>query len=297
MAYIYGHPEIKQIGTEGKGKMFEGKRCLITGASSGIGYGLAERLLQRGAEVWLCSRTESRMKAAAETLSAQYGADTVFWRVIDVLDAEALVKFADDMAAAGPIDYLFANAGIGSSFRFEKCTRQQFDAVFATNFYGVFNADKAVIDHMIGQGFGHILNVSSIEGVIPSGYHTAYTASKHAVLGMTEDLRYEFEERNIKFSCILPGPVFSDIWGRAIDGSVHPHGQPADGITGLESADEILAGIEDGYNIILVTDKARRIYNWTKVDPEAADKQAHTYTERQIAGIRATEEAMKKMGK
>ena len=71
MSYIFGHPEIKQVGTEGKGPLMEGKRILVTGASSGIGYGIAERALQRGAaEVWICSRNEERIKAAAEKLNA-----------------------------------------------------------------------------------------------------------------------------------------------------------------------------------------------------------------------------------
>ena len=142
MAYIFGHPEIKQVGTEGKGPLMEGKRVMVTGASSGIGYGIAERALQRGAaEVWICSRNEGRIKAAADKLNAQYG--RVRWAAIDVVDADALNKFADEMAAGGPIDFLFATAGVNVLRPFEVFDRETFDMVMGPNVYGVYNADKA----------------------------------------------------------------------------------------------------------------------------------------------------------
>lgn len=279
MSYIFGHPEIKQIGTDEKSTLFEGKRCLVTGASSGIGYGIAERLLQRGAaEVWLCSRNEERMRTAAESLNAKYG--RVHWTAVDVRNAEGLKKFADEMVAGGPIDFLFANAGVNISRAFETFTREGFDIVMETNFYGVFNANKAVIDYMVNQGSGHILNVSSMEGYLANGYHSAYVASKHAVMGLTESLRYEYASRNIKFSVICPGPVMSNIWGRDEHGNVcSGHKAPDGALTELESADEIFAGIEEGRNIILVTDTARTAWKKLHENPESADRWATKYTE------------------
>lgn len=288
MSYQFGHPEIKQVGTEGKGPLFEGKRCLVTGASSGIGYGIAERLLQRGAaEVWICSRNEGRIKAAAETLSEKYG--RVHWAAIDVCDADALKKFADEMAAGGPIDYLFANAGVSTIRPFEYTTREDLDRIMEPNFYGVFNADQAVIGHMLKQGSGHVLNVSSMEGYLANGYHFAYCASKHAVMGLTESLRYEYAPRNIKFSVICPGPVKSNIWGKDSAGNVNDQIKAPDGaLTELESADEIFAGIEEDRNIIIVTDTARMSWKKLHQDPESADRWVVKYTERNrsLMGIR-----------
>ncbi|HIT57699.1 MAG TPA: SDR family NAD(P)-dependent oxidoreductase [Candidatus Galloscillospira stercoripullorum] len=280
MSYIFGHPEIKQVGTQGQGPLFEGKRCLVTGASSGIGYGIAERLLQRGAgEVWLCSRNEGRMRAAAEKLNKAYG--RVRWTAVDVRDAAGLAKFADDMAAEGPIDFLFANAGVSMIRAFEETTREELDSVMEPNFYGVVNADQAVIGHMLRQGGGHVLNVASMEGYTPNGYHSAYVASKHAVIGLTESLRYEYASRNIRFSVICPGAVVSNIWGRDDQGNVHPEVKAPEGaLTELESADEILAGIEEGRNIILVTDTARTTWEKQRQAPESAERWAVRYTER-----------------
>jgi len=288
MSYIFGHPEIKQIGTEGKGPLMEGKRILVTGASSGIGYGIAERALQRGAaEVWICSRNEGRIKAAAEKLNAQYG--RVRWAAIDVCDEGALKQFADDMAAEGPIDFLFANAGVNVLRTFEQFDRETFDMVMGPNFYGVYNADRAVIGHMLRQGHGYILNVASMEGYIASGFHTAYAASKHAVMGLTEALRYEYADRNIKVAVICPGPVRSNIWGKDPKGNLLPNAIIPDSvISELESADEIFAGIEEERNIIIVTDTARMSWKKLHENPESAARWAAKYTElsRQKLGSR-----------
>lgn len=280
MAYIFGHPEIKQVGTEGQGPLMEGKRVLVTGASSGIGYGIAERALQRGAaEVWICSRNEGRIKAAADKLNEQYG--RVRWAAIDVCDAEALKKFADEMAAGGPIDFLFANAGVNVLRPFEVFDRETFDMVMGPNFYGVYNSDQAVIGHMLKQGHGWILNVSSMEGYTHNGYHTAYCASKAAVMGLTEAMRYEYASRNIKVACICPGPVKSNIWGKDPNGNVNPNAKAPDmALTELESADEIFAGIEEERNIIIVTDTARTCWQKLHENPESADRWVTKYTER-----------------
>lgn len=291
MNYQIGHPETKPAGTGGTGDLFTGKRCLVTGASSGIGYGLAERLLQRGAaEVWICSRNERRIRSAAETLDAAYG--RVRWRAVDVCDAEKLRSFLGEMAAAGPIDYVFANAGVSTAKAFEKTSRAEFDQVMEPNFYGVFNADQAALPHMLRQGYGHILNMSSMEGFFANGYHSAYIASKFAVMGLTESLRYEYADRGIRFSVICPGPVVSNIWGRDSKGEIHTeHKAPADALSELEAADEILAGIEENRSIILVTDTARTAWQKLHEAPESAERWAIGYTKTNLAVAHYVEQA------
>ena len=278
MSYHYGHPEIIPVGSEGAGPLFQGKRCFITGASSGIGFGLAQRLLQRGAaEIWICSRNAQRIEEAAGKL--EEAGDRVHWRAVDVCDAGSLKAFMEEMAAGGAVDYVFANAGVSSAQSFEKSVRADFERMMEPNFYGVFNTDQAALPHMLRQGFGHILNMSSMEGFLASGYHSAYIASKAAVLGLTESLRYEFADRNIRFSAICPGPVVSNIWGRDARGEIHPEVQaPPDALTELQAADEILAGIEEGRAVILVTDTARTSWEKLRDAPESAARWAAGYT-------------------
>ena len=274
MGYEYGHPETVPVGTGGTGSLFRGKRCFITGASSGIGFGLTRRLLERGAaELWICSRNERRISEAAEQLAADK--DRIHWRAVDVCDAAGLKDFMDEMGAEGSIDYVFANAGVSTARSFDRSTRADFERIMEPNFYGVFNTDQAALPHMLSQGFGHILNMSSMEGFIASGYHSAYIASKAAVLGLTESLRYEYADRNILFSAICPGPVVSNIWGRDGKGEIHPEIQaPPEALTGMQAADEILAGIEENRSVILVTDTARTAWQKLRDTPESAGRWA-----------------------
>ena len=289
MEYRLEHPETRPIGTAGQGAAFEGLRCLITGASSGIGYGMAERLLQRGAaEVLLCSRSEARMREAAETLNVRYG--RVRWRALDVRDAEGLRAFADEMAAEGPIDFLFANAGVSMAHAFEQTERGDFERVMDINFWGVYNADRAVLGPMLARGGGTVLNVASMEGYIAAGYHSAYVSSKFAVMGLTEALRQEYRDRGIRFAAVCPGPVRSNIWGRDNRGEVHTEYQaPENALTELEAADEILAGLEEERNVILVTDTARIAWQKQREKPDSADRWAIRYTEatRRVAELSA----------
>ena len=262
----------KQVGTSGEGPLFEGKRCLITGASSGIGYGLAERLLQRGAaEVWICSKNEERISAAANTLNEKYG--RIKWAALDVCDEDAVTKFVNEMAEGGDIDYVFANAGTGAVGAFEDFSKETFEYVMGINFYGVLNADHAAVKVMLRQGHGCIINMSSMEGFIGIGYKSPYTVSKFAVYGLTESLRKEYDPQNIRFAVACPGPVVSNIWKRDITGVVHKGGAiPEGAITELEAADEILAGIEENRSVILVTDMARGVWNGLKDAPAQTDQ-------------------------
>ncbi len=272
------HPEIKPIGSGGDGPLFSGKRFLITGASSGIGYGLAERLLQRGAaEVWICSQNEKRLDIAMKKLDA--GDNRLHGRTLDVCDFHAMEAFLGEMAAGGSIDYVFANAGVSMIKAFEETSRAEFERIMEVNLYGVWNTDQAALPHLLRQGYGHILNMASMEGFSACGYHAAYVTSKFAVMGLTQALRYEYADRGIRFSAICPGPVISNIWGRDETGRIHTElAAPEGALTGAEAADEILAGIEEERPIILVTDTARTAWQKWRDAPASADRWSAGYT-------------------
>ncbi len=280
MSFSLGKPEIAPVGTGGTGDTFQGRRCLVTGASSGIGMGVAHALLLRGAEVWICSRDPERMEATGRRFTEEFGEKAVHWAVVDVRDEAALGAFADEMAAGGSIDYLFAIAGVGFYGPFEFASDAQFRRVMDVNFYGIIHADHAVIGHMLRQGGGCIANMASLEAYIPNGYHSGYVASKYAVFGFTESLRYEYEDRNIRFATICPGPVKSNIWCKDAEGKLHDvaHELPAGTISELAAGQEILAALEEGRTLILVTDVARNTWHYVRDDLQVADAWCRGFT-------------------
>ncbi len=280
MSFALGNPEIPPVGSGGTGPLFQGKRCMVTGASSGIGMGIAHALLLRGAEVWICSRDPERMTATGEKFIAEFGSDAVHYAIVDVRDEAALCAFADEMAAGGNIDYLFANAGVGFYGPFESAPESEYRRVLDVNFYGILHADHAVIRHMLRQGSGFIANTASLEAYIPNGYHSGYVASKFATYGFTESLRYEYEDRNIKFATICPGPVVSNIWCKDAKGVLHNvgHTLPEGTITELAAGQEILAAVEEGRYLILVTDVARNTWHYVRDEQEIADAWCRGFT-------------------
>jgi len=252
--------------------LFEGKNCIVTGASTGIGYGLSKRLLERGAGVWLCSRTAANVEKVREEFK-DYGSRAHF-DVIDVRDPARVNAYIGGIAKNGPIDYLFSNAGVGFKGRFTDTTLKMWEDVMSANLYGVVHGAYAVIPIMLKQGFGHIVNVASVCGIVPLPYQTIYVASKYAVVGFSESLRYEMEEKNIRVSVVCPGAVDTMIFRRAIDYSIYNLEYlkaPPEAISPEQAADEILAGTEANMGILPITDFARETYENISKNPAAND--------------------------
>ena len=252
--------------------LFEGKNCIVTGASTGIGYGLSKRLLERGAEVWLCSRTPENVEKA-QKLFISYG-DRAHFDVIDVRDPSQVDSYINSIAEKRPVDYLFNNAGIGFKGRFIETTLEMWEDVLSVNLYGVVHGTYAVLPIMLKQGFGHIINVASVCGIVPLPYQTIYNASKYAVVGFSESLRYELEEKNIRVSVVCPGAVDTMIFRRAMDYSIADikyAKSPPEAISPEQAADEILAGVEANMGILPITDFARETYENISKNPAAND--------------------------
>jgi len=128
--------------------LFAGKTCIVTGASTGIGFGLGKRLLEHGAHVWLSSRTPANIKAAQAKLTEFK--DWAHFDVIDVRDADQVTNYINGIAEQIRIDYLFNNAGVGYTGRFTEATPQMWEDVMSCNLYGVVNGTTAVAPIMIG---------------------------------------------------------------------------------------------------------------------------------------------------
>jgi len=250
---------------------FKDKVAIITGASTGIGLGLSRGLLARGAEVYMCSRTPGNIAAAAESLR-EYGG-RAHAQVVDVRDENAVNNYIRYVGSRGPIDYIFCNAGVGYGQAYTATKREDWNTVFDVNLFGVVNCVHAVLPFMLKQGYGHIVNTASVCGIVPLPYQTVYAASKYAVVGFSEDLRYEMSFHNIKVTTVCPGAVDTMIFYRSLDYKIHRElPKPQEAISIDQAADEILEGVEAGRGILPIEDFARKMYHAIGTNPSEVDE-------------------------
>jgi short-subunit dehydrogenase len=167
----------------------------------------------------------------------------------------------DYVAARGRVDSLFCNAGVGFGQPYEVTKREDWNTIFDVNVFGLVNCVHSMLPHLMRQGSGHIVIVSSVAGISPLPYQTVYVASKHAVYGFARCLRYELEDKNIKVSVICPGAVATNIFYRSLDYSLHFElPQPPNAISIDQAGEEILAGIRNGQEVIPLNEDARGLY-------------------------------------
>ena len=191
----------------------EGRVAIVTGGSRGIGLAIATALGTAGARVVIASRTARELEAARRTLE---GADIqVLSRVTDVAKAEDTQALADEVLAKwGRIDVLVNNAGaIGAIGSLDECDPGQWKLAFEVNVFGTMNACRAVLPTMRRQRAGKIVNLAGGgvggPGVMPRW--SAYTASKAAVIQLTESLAREVEDHGIQINAIAPGAVVTEM--------------------------------------------------------------------------------------
>jgi len=187
----------------------QGKVAIITGAAQGIGHATARKFLDEGAKVVACDISKALIDAAQASLSS-YGA--VEGVVVDVTVREQI----DAMTAAavqrhGRIDVLVNNAGITLDARLQKMTEDQFERVIAVNLKGTYNCAQAVLDTMIKQGSGVILNASSVVGIYGNFGQTNYAASKFGVIGFVKTWARELGPKGIRCNAVAPGFVATHI--------------------------------------------------------------------------------------
>lgn len=193
-----------------------GKTALITGGASGIGRALGEALAKRGATVVLADRQIELAREAAKAICETGGRAEA--RELDVRDASAFVALANDVAARhGSIDYFFNNAGIGYGGEIADYDRAAWDDVLDVNVRGVAYGVQAVYPIMRRQRSGHIVSTASVAGLLPTPGLGSYTASKHAVVGLSKALRIEAAPHGVRVSVLCPGVIRTPI----LDGGVY----------------------------------------------------------------------------
>ncbi|NKY30292.1 SDR family NAD(P)-dependent oxidoreductase [Nocardia gamkensis] len=187
---------------------FKNKVCVITGAGSGIGRALAVNLARRGAKLAL---SDIDVDGLAETTRRceQLGAQVKSDR-LNVVEREAVILYADAVKAHfGTVHQVYNNAGIAHHGEIIRSEYKDFERVMDVDFWGVVNGTKAFLPMVIESGDGHIVNVSSLFGLIAIPGQSAYNAAKFAVRGFTESLRQEMlvARHPVKVTCVHPGGI------------------------------------------------------------------------------------------
>lgn len=193
-------------------KDFRNKVAAITGAASGMGRTLALELARRGCHLSL-SDVNERGLAETASMAGALGVKVTTAKV-NVADFEAMTVWADDTARNhGKVNLVFNNAGVALGAFCESVSRKDFEWIMGINFWGVVNGTQAFLPHLKRAGEGHIVNTSSLFGLLATPTQGTYNASKFAVRGYTEALRQELDmmKCGVSATCVHPGGIRTNI--------------------------------------------------------------------------------------
>ncbi|MFZ2175554.1 MAG: SDR family oxidoreductase [Rhodococcus sp. (in: high G+C Gram-positive bacteria)] len=250
---------------------FADKVCIVTGAASGIGYAVADALLQRGARVTMADRDSESLASCLAELEGIHP-HRVRTATVDVTVENQVMELIEQVdATEGRLDALFNNAGIGGTLPIGEATSEHWRRIIDVNLWSVIYGVTAALPIMRRQGSGHIVNTSSFAGLVPMPYQSLYGATKFAVSGMSEALRYELADEGIHVSVVCPGNVATRIFGTPIIGKRVEVEPPADAIPAPEAAQIILAGVENREGIIVFPESARTAWRSYWADPTATE--------------------------
>lgn len=190
----------------------KGKRALITGGGTGLGFGIAKAMLEAGAEVVITGRREDVLKSAVAELGAAASYVTG-----DVADLPSLPGLVAKVAAGGRIDILVNNAGINMKKQALEVTDEEFDRIVQTNLNGAFAMCREVGKIMQQQGSGSIINISSMAAIYGLPLVAGYASSKTAIVGLTRTLASDLAPLGIRVNAIAPGFIESEMTKKALD--------------------------------------------------------------------------------
>ncbi|PZF98146.1 SDR family NAD(P)-dependent oxidoreductase [Micromonospora deserti] len=199
---------------------FAAGTAVVTGAASGIGEALAHGLARRGSDLVLLDRDAERLAAVAAAIGAAHPDRQVTTYVVDLADAAATARAAEEIRQRHPrIRLLVNNAGVALGGRFDQVTLAEFSWVIDINFRAVVQLTHALLPTLKAEPGAHLVNISSLFGLIAPPGQTAYSASKFAVRGFTEALRHELADDGVGVTSVHPGGIRTRIAQNARVGS------------------------------------------------------------------------------
>jgi short-subunit dehydrogenase len=236
---------------------FAGRTCVITGAASGIGAALALNLARRKAVLVLVDRDADGLARVAG-LAREVGAAGVDTYVIDLSDGGDRLDLAAEVASRhGGADLLVNNAGVALSGTFEQVSMKDFDWLMEINLHAVVRMTKAFLPQLLNRPGSHVVNVSSLFGLIAPPTQVAYATSKFGVRGFTEALRHELADRGVGVTVVHPGGIKTNIAANARLSGPDLDGEQAARARAFTEA-ALTMPPEDAAQIIVAAIQARR---------------------------------------
>ncbi|MBX3152144.1 3-hydroxybutyrate dehydrogenase [Candidatus Obscuribacterales bacterium] len=189
-------------------KILDNKVAVVTGSTSGIGLGIARRLAANGCHIVLNGLADTAEVERVKTELAESSQRTIVYHGADMTKPQEiaeLVEFA--VNELGSVDILVNNAGIQHTASVEDFPVEKWDAVLAINLSSAFHTMRAALPHMKRNGFGRIVNIASVHGLVASAQKAAYVAAKHGLIGLTKVAALENAETGITVNAVCPGWV------------------------------------------------------------------------------------------
>ncbi len=244
--------------------------AIVTGAASGIGAALALRLADRGAPLVLIDRDAERLGMVLAAVQARHPRLSVTTKVVDLADDQATLALGQQLAAEHPdTTLLINNAGVALGGRFDQVTAEEFDWLLAINFRAVVTLTRALHPVLVAHPGAHLVNVSSLFGLIAPAGQVAYATSKYAVRGFTEAMRAELAPLQVGVTVVHPGGIRTRIAESARAGSGVTE---EEGKAGRESFAKLLTFDPDAAAALIVRAVERRrprlLIGWSAKIPD-----------------------------